>query len=155
MKEEQYLKEKLGKENPFRVPDGYFDSLTSQVMARVDAEQKQQAGPKARTVWLRPVLYAAASVCALFVSVVAYHNYSGSPVSAPVQQVAERLRVGEASAEGIRLRVGEASAEGIRLRVGEASAEGISQVSDNSFDDALDYAMVDNQDIYACLSSDY
>ena len=58
MKEEQYLIEKLGKENPFKVPDGYFDSLTSQVMARVDAEQKQQAGPKARTVWLRPVLYA-------------------------------------------------------------------------------------------------
>ena len=131
MKEEQYLIEKLGKENPFRVPEGYFDSLTSQVMARVDAEQKQQAGPKARTVWLRPVLYAAASVCALFVSVVAYHNYSVSSVSAPVQQVAERLRVGE------------------------ASAEGISHVSDNSFDDALDYAMVDNQDIYACLSSDY
>lgn len=76
MKEEQYLIEKLGKENPFRVPDDYFDSLTSQVMARVDAEKKQPAGPKARTVWLRPVLYAAASVCALFVSVVAYHNYS-------------------------------------------------------------------------------
>jgi hypothetical protein len=38
MNEEQYLINKAGKENPFRVPEGYFDSLASQVMSRVDAE---------------------------------------------------------------------------------------------------------------------
>lgn len=136
MKEEQYLIEKLGKENPFRVPDDYFDSLTSQVMARVDAEKKQPAGPKARTVWLRPVLYAVASVCALFVSVVAYHNYSAQ-------------NQGDRSLDSDGKAVNQGPVPLI------LSAEGISQVADNSFDDALDYAMVDNQDIYACLSSDY
>ena len=38
MNEEQYLIEKVGKENPFRVPEGYFDTLASQVMSRIDAE---------------------------------------------------------------------------------------------------------------------
>ena len=37
MNEEQYLINKAGKENPFRVPEGYFDSLASQVMSSVDA----------------------------------------------------------------------------------------------------------------------
>ena len=36
--EEKYLIEKVGKENPFRVPEGYFDTLTSQIMAKVEAE---------------------------------------------------------------------------------------------------------------------
>ena len=120
MKEEQYLIEKVGRQNPFRVPEGYFEGLTSQVMARVDAEQTQrESRPKARVVWLRPVLYAAASVCALFVSVTAYQKLAAPSVSAPVEQVAD------------------------------------SQMADNAFDEAVDYMMVDNQDIYACLSSDY
>ena len=48
MNEEQYLIEKAGKENPFRVPEGYFDTLASQVMARVDAE-----GAKPREIHLQ------------------------------------------------------------------------------------------------------
>ena len=38
MIEEKYLIEKVGKENPFRVPEGYFDTLSSQIMAKVEAE---------------------------------------------------------------------------------------------------------------------
>ena len=32
MKEEDILLKKLGKENSFKVPDGYFENLTSEVM---------------------------------------------------------------------------------------------------------------------------
>ena len=122
MNEEQYLINKAGKENPFRVPEGYFDSLASQVMSRVDAEgNKPQDMPmiekKTKTVWLRPVLYAAASVCALFISVTAYQHFTAQPVENTTEQVAV--------------------------------------YSDDSFDEAADYVMIDNQDIYACLSGEY
>jgi hypothetical protein len=122
MNEEQYLINKAGKENPFRVPEGYFDSLASQVMSRVDAEgNKPQDMPmiekKAKTVWLRPVLYAAASVCALFISVTAYQHFTAQPVENTTEQVAV--------------------------------------YSEDSFDEAADYVMIDNQDIYACLTGEY
>jgi len=127
MKEEKYLIEEVGRENPFRVPEGYFDTLTSQIMAKVEAEGveardlKPGKEKRAKVVWLRPVLYAAASVCALFISVVAYQNYSEQGVTAPAQNVVANNQM----------------------------------MVDDYFDEAADYVMLDNQDIYACLSSDY
>ena len=127
MMEEKYLIEKVGRENPFRVPEGYFDTLTSQIMAKVEAEGveardiKTGKEKRAKTVWLRPVLYAAASVCALFISVVAYQSYSDQGVAAPAQNVVANNQM----------------------------------IMDSYFDEAADYVMLDNQDIYACLSSDY
>ena len=93
MMEEKYLIEKVGKENPFRVPEGYFDTLSSQIMAKVEAEgvapRDIKAGKekRAKVLWLRPVLYAAASVCALFISVLAYQSHSDDGVAAPTQTV--------------------------------------------------------------------
>lgn len=127
MMEEKNLIEKVGKENPFRVPEGYFDTLASQIMAKVEAEGVEARDIKtgkekhAKVVWLRPVLYAAASVCALFVSVVAYQSYSEQGVAAPTQNVVANNQV----------------------------------MMDEYFEEAADYVMLDNQDIYACLSSDY
>ena len=40
--EEQELQERFGKGNPFRVPEGYFDQLTDRVMAQLP-EREQQA----------------------------------------------------------------------------------------------------------------
>ena len=91
MMEEKYLIEKVGKEK------------------------------RAKVLWLRPVLYAAASVCALFISVVAYQSHSDKDVTAPTQTVVANNQM----------------------------------LMDDYFDEAADYVMLDNQDIYACLSSDY
>ena len=131
MMEEKYLIEKVGKENPFRVPEGYFDTLSSQIMAKVEADgvapRDIKAGKekRAKVVWLRPVLFAAASVCALFISVVAYQSHSDQGVTAPTQTiVADNQMLME-------------------------------MLMDDYFDEAADYVMLDNQDIYACLSSDY
>ena len=127
MIEEKYLIEKVGKENPFRVPEGYFDTLSSQIMAKVEAEGvaprdiKTAKEKRAKTLWLRPVLYAAASVCALFISVVAYQSHSDQGVAAPAQNVVANNQM----------------------------------MMDEYFDEAADYVMLDNQDIYACLSSEY
>ena len=118
MNEEQYLIEKAGKQNPFRVPEDYFGTLASQVMSRIDAEGNKPMdlpfkAKKAKVVWLRPVLYAAASVCALFISVAAYQHFTNQSSDVPTEQVAVYY--------------------------------------EDSFDEAADYAMIDNQDIYACL----
>jgi len=127
MMEEKYLIEKVGKENPFKVPEGYFDTLSSQIMAKVEAEgvapRDIKAGKEkhAKVVWLRPVLYAAASVCALFISVVAYQSHSDKGTAAPTQTVVANNQM----------------------------------LMDDYFDEAADYVMLDNQDIYAYLSSDY
>ena len=127
MKEEKYLIEEVGRENPFKVPEGYFDTLASQIMAKVEAEGvgardlKVGKEKRAKTVWLRPVLYAAASVCALFISVVAYQNYSDQGTAAPAQNVVANNQT----------------------------------MTEDYFDEAADYVMLDNQDIYACLTSDY
>ena len=127
MMEEKYLIEKVGRENPFRVPEGYFDTLSSQIMAKVDAEgvapRDIKAGKekRAKVLWLRPVLYAAASVCALFISVLAYQSHSDDGVAAPTQTVVANNQM----------------------------------LMDDYFDEAADYVMLDNQDIYACLSSEY
>jgi hypothetical protein len=127
MMEEKYLIEKVGKENPFKVPEGYFDTLSSQIMAKVEAEGvaprdiKTAKEKRAKTLWLRPVLYAAASVCALFISVVAYQSHSDQGVAAPAQNVVANNQM----------------------------------MMDEYFDEAADYVMLDNQDIYACLSSEY
>ena len=127
MNEEEYIRQKMGERNPFTVPEGYFDTLASQIMAKVEAEGveardiKTGKEKRAKVVWLRPVLYAAASVCALFVSVVAYQSYSEQGVAAPTQNVVANNQV----------------------------------MMDEYFEEAADYVMLDNQDIYACLSSDY
>jgi len=126
-KETIYLEKQVGRSNPFRVPEGYFDSLPDEVMKRIDAagapagaaETVSRPRKKARLFSLRPVIrYAAASVAALVICAAVYVSSSTSSD----QQ--------------------------------EATAAAAT-VEDASFDEVADYMMLDNADIYACLSSDY
>ena len=115
MEEEKYISDKLGRRNPFTVPEGYFEHLTAQVMDKLP-ERRQ----KARTVWMRPVWWAAAAVCALFVSTAAWLAWpqASDPSQGPMAEVVVQQ-----------------------------------QPDDAFFDEAADYMMLDNQDIYACLAS--
>ena len=98
--EEKYLKERVGQENPFRTPEGYFDQFTAKPVA------KKVAMP------LRHWFYAAACVAALVVTAVTFHFHE---VDAPQQQMA---------------------------------------VSESYIDEAADYAMLDNMDIYQLLAEE-
>lgn len=62
MKEEDNILKKAGKENVFRVPDGYFESLTSEVMSRLPEKEKPVFITKEPTKWekMKPWLYMAA-----------------------------------------------------------------------------------------------
>lgn len=116
MEEEKYIEKLVGKRNPFVVPEGYFEQLTDQVMQSLPERR-----PRAKTIWLRPVFYAAASVCALFVCATVWLSW---PDSSQQEQKS----------------------------VAEAVQTVQQQPDDAFFDEAADYIMLDNQDIYACLS---
>ena len=108
--EEKYIREKLGQNNPFRVPEGYFDQLTERVMAQLPERR-----PKSRLVTLRPWLYAAACVAVVAVMGLTFHFHQ----SAEEQQMANMT----------------------------ANNTEISYI-----EEAADYAMLDNAEIYAYLS---
>lgn len=62
MKEEDTLLKKIGKEHSFKVPEGYFENLTSEVMNKLPEKEKivlteEQSGKWAK---LKPFMYMAA-----------------------------------------------------------------------------------------------
>ena len=59
MKEEDDILKKVGKENIFRVPDGYFENLTSEVMSRLPEKETPAFIKKEPTKWerIKPWLY--------------------------------------------------------------------------------------------------
>lgn len=72
MNEEEYLRSRMGKKNPFTVPEGYFEQLTAQVMDRLPEKKPAKVAVMKR---LRPWLYAAACVCVgVFVAAVAFNQ---------------------------------------------------------------------------------
>ena len=53
MKEEDNILKKVGKENAFRVPDGYFENLTSEVMSRLPEKETPAIIKREPTKWER------------------------------------------------------------------------------------------------------
>lgn len=64
MKEEENIFKKLGKDNPFCVPDGYFEHFTSEVMNQLPKKQEHNRNQPKYVVWRRinPLWYIAAMV---------------------------------------------------------------------------------------------
>lgn len=122
MNEEMYIQEKVGKRNPFRVPEGYFDNLTAQVMQNLPEQPKRRA----KSVFMRPVFYAAASVCALLVAGAAWMWHPAAEVS---------------------------SAEPVQAKT--VSQPQQQENADGYFEEAADYMMLDNHEIYAYLAESY
>ena len=52
MKEEDYMLKKIGTENAFHVPEGYFENLTSEIMNRLPEKEKPASEKKEVTMWL-------------------------------------------------------------------------------------------------------
>lgn len=62
MKEEDAILRKVGVENPFQVPEGYFDRLTSEVMSNLPEKETSVFVSKEPTLWekVKPWAYMAA-----------------------------------------------------------------------------------------------
>ena len=62
MKEEDTLLKKIGKEHSFKVPDGYVENLTSEVMNKLPEKEKVAFKEEHISTWtrLKPLFYMAA-----------------------------------------------------------------------------------------------
>lgn len=139
--EEKYLREQMGSKIPFRVPEGYFEQLTEKVMQRlpeeaVPATQTEEAVPAAQTVQMvstnqttRPTLLRRlrpllyAAAC-LVVAIVGFTLFFNKTIE---EQQPQQVALATEQQEVI-------------------------QASDEYIEEEVDYAMLDNQDIYYLLA---
>ena len=115
-------KEQL-KQNPFKVPEGYFDTLNTRIMdnvARQAAAEKSEKPAQAKKVHMHVLRWAAACACVLIVgaSAVIYTFKDTDTLEAP------------------------------------ATAQQSSFTSDDAFNQAADYTMLDNHDMYQMLAEE-
>ena len=119
--EERFIEKNFGKKNPYRVPEGYFDHFTEQLLSQLPEQPAAEPVRHSRLKVLRPILMAAACLCIAIFSVTIYLNRSqDAPESAPV-----------------------ATTQSTNSTINE---------EEDYMDAAADYVMLDNADIYACLS---
>lgn len=125
-REENILKERFGKENPFKVPDGYFDHLTERIMENLPEREIRVIDIRSRqTLWQKlPLRKIAAAVA--FVALLgggsfwALQHEGNSKVVAHAKQHEQKAVASEEAA----------------------------------FNEMADYAMIDNETIYASLMTE-
>ena len=118
-KEEKFLEQQFGRENPFRVPDGYFDSFADTMMSQLPEQKLRVVGIR-RSRFLRMsrvAMVTAACLVSAFFTVILWLN--GSDHQYP------------------------------RTVVTTSSSY------NNDVDEMADYTMMDNQDFYAYVSTDF
>lgn len=120
--EEKYLEDKYGKKQPFKVPNGYFDSFAENLMDKLP-EQQPVMTPHI-SMWrkwrkLRLTVAVAASVCAVMFSVMTF-MHDTKPTHSPLAS--------------------------------NHTTKTVTNDSYNTLDVAADYTMLDNDDIYVLVS---
>ena len=131
--EEKILREQMGSKNPFRVPEGYFEHLTDKVMQRLPEETV----PAAQTVQMVPTIKKGRSTTLL-------------RRLRPLFYAAACLVV---AIFGFTLFFNKTIEKEQPQQVTFANAQQIdTQASDEYLEEAVDYAMLDNQDIYYLLA---
>lgn len=122
-REENILKERFGKENPFKVPEGYFDHLTERIMENLPEQEVRVIDIRSRqTLWQKlPLRKIAAAVAVVALlgggSFWALQHEGNSKMVAHAKQHEQKA----------------------------VSSE------DAAFNEMADYAMIDNETIYASL----
>lgn len=124
MKEEEIIRKYSKGANPFRTPDGYFDSFNERLMQRI--AQNESEGSQAKVVSIgqrrrRRISYAAAAVVAGLC--IAAGSYLWTRETASTEQM--------------------------------LSATAIDMNNDDYIDAALDYEMINNQQIASYLTEAY
>ena len=103
-REENILKERFGKENPFKVPDGYFDHLTERIMENLPEQEIRVIDIRSRqTLWQKlPLRKIAAAVAVVALlgggSFWAWQHEGNSKVVAHVKQHEQKAVTSEEAA---------------------------------------------------------
>ena len=124
--DEKYIRQHVGAKNPFKAPEGYFDNVAPTVMGHL-------ADYPERKLELQPK-----TTKAKVVSMVEHFR--------PLLYVAATLIIAVFT---FSVYMQNMSEETNQKTISQAGA------NDEFFDEEADYVMIDNYDIYACLSSDY
>lgn len=125
-REENILKERFGKQNPFKVPDGYFDHLTERIMENLPEQEIRVIDIRSRqTLWQKlPLRKIAAAVAVVALlgggSFWALQHEGNSKMVAHAKQHEQKAVASEEAA----------------------------------FNEMADYAMIDNETIYASLMTE-
>lgn len=125
-REENILKERFGKENLFKVPEGYFDHLTERIMENLPEQEVRVIDIRSRqTLWQKlPLRKIAAAVAVVALlgggSFWALQHEGDSKMVAHAKQHEQKA----------------------------VSSE------DAAFNEMADYAMIDNETIYASLMTE-
>ncbi|MBO4826142.1 MAG: hypothetical protein J5506_02750 [Prevotella sp.] len=118
--EEETLVERFGKQAPFKVPEGYFQSIEQSLMENLPERKTAKEVQMPRTKWMRwrPWAYAAAGFCgAMFVLGTVFGPWQGETPSVSTAAVDHQQQL----------------------------------TSDYTLDQAADYAMIDNAEMYALM----
>ena len=110
-------------QNPFRVPEGYFDSLNKRIMdnvAKQTSAEKSEKPAKAKNVHMHVLRWAAACACVLIVGASAL-IFTFKDTDTP--------------------------------KVPETAQQTIT-TSEDAFNQAADYTMLDNHDMYQMLAEE-
>lgn len=65
MKEDTELKNRLGNENPFKVPEGYFENIVPEIMKQLPEVEVQESGEISMWEKVKPWVYMVAMFCGL------------------------------------------------------------------------------------------
>lgn len=125
-REENILKERFGKENPFKVPDGYFDHLTERIMENLPEQEIRVIDIRSRqTLWQK----------------------------LPLRKLAAAIAVAALLGGGTFWAL---QHEGDSKMLAHAKKHELKTVSsdDAAFNEMADYAMIDNEAIYASLMAE-
>ena len=95
MKEEDNILKRVGKENSFHVPDGYFENFTLEVMDKLPERKRIGIGRKEPTRWerMKPWTYMAAMFigAALIIRVASTHGSADSTQAVVVKNDTEAV----------------------------------------------------------------
>lgn len=127
--EEEYLRSKMGSRNPFTVPEGYFEHLTEQIMQKLPAQE---------TTILEPEEPAREPKKAAVIRFLRPVLYAAACVCLAMFGVAIYQNLDKQSADTLQSNIPQITTE----------------YNDAFIDEAADYAMLDNADIYASLLAD-
>ncbi|MBR0490379.1 MAG: hypothetical protein IJJ68_09300 [Prevotella sp.] len=124
MRTEENLKEMFGRENPFKVPENYFETLADNIISQLPEESSARVVKM--SVWKKYRVHLLAAACVLSV-------LFSAGIYVSVKENTKEAQVFDKT----------------RVEVAETTIE-----AEDAFDEMADYVMIDKEDMYAYISGE-